>query len=807
MQPPTLPITGFRYTLNCAPRLESGGCAASLSDQRSENRARQRKRQADDRKAWLCSPAARSLEGEDQAPTKTNSLFIKQFAHTAAFLLFTTALFAQKAVDQNVFNYALQYTDAAWQFDGVPDEPFWAALPVMTAFHMKYPQVGTPSRQTEVRMAHNRRALLISAVCYDTSYQVVRSLKRDTRIDDNDGISFIIDPVNKGLQAYMFSVTSAGVMADALVLFGSDDPDFAWDQAWRAKTMVFNDRFTVEIEIPLSSIRFSGTHFTWGLNVVRTDQKNNEISTWTSMPLQITETNPAFTGALQWDEAPRPPAINAAVIPYVLGGLSQPGPGLATETVRQAGGDIKFAVTPTLNLDLTVRPDFSNVDVDEQQTNLTRFELNYPERRQFFLENSDLFSNFGFDFIRPFFSRRIGIDRDLQPTPLDFGARLSGNVNDRLRIGAMTVLSAPDSDLRRQSNSVVSFQQQLVGRSSIRGIAANRFSVGADRNDPLRSNTNAGIEVAYANDANTTEAWANIHRDFRPTRMAGSHFIQTGFIKRWGNHFFIADFVDLGANYVPDLGFVQRNQNYDAVRDTVVRIGQTMSYIGHNYYFKPLNRHFQQHMSNVESYTVRFHTGQIAEQWNALEMENVLTNTASLNVGFEYNMVNLPFPFVFTSGQPLPAGYYHMPLGRIEFFSDKRPATTFNTALSYSRFFVGDLFKVLGGITHRWQPWGSITVNAEHNRVTFPLPYSSENLWLVGPRFELNFSKSLFWTTFVQYNTQWDNLNVNSRLQWRFAPMSDLFVVYTDNYIPDTFMNKNRGIVVKLNYWLRVVKS
>ena len=170
-----------------------------------------------------------------------------------------------------------------------------------------------------------------------------------------------------------------------------------------------------------------------------------------------------------------------------------------------------------------------------------------------------------------------------------------------------------------------------------------------------------------------------------------------------------------------------------------------------------------------------------------------------------YQVVHLLYATAFTDYDPLPKGNYHFGNYHINYQSDQRKKFIFNGGIRLGTFYNGKIQQYIAGIRFRAQPWGNFGVDFEQNDLKFPDPYGKASLFLIAPRIEINFNNSIFWTTFIQYNTQNDNININSRFQWRYKPMSDLFVVYTDNYFSDPFLkNRNRALVFKLNYWLNL---
>jgi hypothetical protein len=254
------------------------------------------------------------------------------------------------------------------------------------------------------------------------------------------------------------------------------------------------------------------------------------------------------------------------------------------------------------------------------------------------------------------------------------------------------------------------------------------------------------------------------------------------------------------------MGFVNRIENYDALADSSIRkaFRQTFNSLQHRIF--PEGGRFGQHRFELENFTVWNQDFSLNESNLTFTYEGVFRNTANIAFDGSFTRNNLPFHTRFTSDRyiPLPPGQYdHLQAGA-SFSTDGRKRLIFTSKLRAGGFFNGNILQASATITWRAQPWGNFSLYAEEARLNFPSPYGRTSLLLIAPRVEVNFSNNLFWTTFLQYNNQNNNFNVNSRLQWRFKPMSDLFIVYTDNYFTDPMLkNKNRALVFKANLWLK----
>jgi len=466
---------------------------------------------------------------------------------------------------------------------------------------------------------------------------------------------------------------------------------------------------------------------------------------------------------------------------------------------------------------LTVNPDFSQVVVDRQVTNLNRFELFFPERRQFFQENADLFSGFGTGRSQPFFSRRIGITQDtatgeaIQNTIL-YGARLSGKINDRTRIGLLNTQTAAqlDNDLPSFNYTVGVLQRNIGARSNIALIGINKQAINAEDFSGSFSNFNRVIGGDY-NFSTKDNHWNG--------KFSQQFAITDSDIKdKFSNHWFVeystrkfrAEIFSLyiGAGYDAEVGFVPRKDIYLVSPEGSL-------------FFYPKD-------SNISKHTIFFDTRFIYKVGNEPDLAIDPWTLSDISLTTEWrmqfrNFANLQFEAnwqkillfddfdptqIQEDGQVL-AGNEEYAFARLfaSFRSDRSRKISYSLRTSLGQFYNGTRTGISGDIRFRFQPYASISLDYSYNNIRLAEPFVPVNLHLVRPRFDLTFSKKLFFTTFFQYNKQQDNLNVNARLQWRFKPASDFFLVYGDNYLTEDFSNlgvRNRAITAKFTYWLNL---
>ena len=578
--------------------------------------------------------------------------------------------------------------------------------------------------------------------------------------------------------------------------------DLNWDNKWVSAVKDYDDKWIFEAAIPFTSMRYKKGITEWGINFSRNDLKTTEKSSWTPIPRQFPTASLAYTGVLVWDKPPPTPGMNVSVIPYVLSSASKDYTAQSKTGYKQeVGVDAKIGVTSSLNLDLTIHPDFSQVDVDKQVTNLSRFELFFPEKRQFFLENNDLFANFGYANIRPFFSRRIGLG-----VPINFGARLSGKLSKDWRLGLMDVQTGAveEKGLPAQNFAVVSLQRKVFKRSNIGLIYVDKTSMnyhpGNDSGKTIYSqyNRNIGLEYNLASSSNLWTGKAFVMRSFSPGIQGNSmthaaHLLYNS--RKWNilwQHEYVGNGFNAEVGYVPRTGYIKVNPQVTK-------------------YFFPRSGHILSHGLQVNT------TYYFNEQFHRTDNENLLSyqltfrNRIILTGSAIHDYVELlrPFDPTNTGKDSLAKGTKHTwNTAGLDLVSQPQQLFTYSVSLRYGGYFAdGTRFTMNTEIGYRFQPYVSLALSTSYDDLHLPQPWGHTVFFLVGPKTDITMTNKLFFTTYLQYNEQQKNINFNARFQWRYQPASDLFIVYTDNYYPAPFFVKNRALVLKLNYWWNMVRT
>lgn len=718
--------------------------------------------------------------------------------------------YAQDATDVERRQLKITTTTEPIQIDGNLSENVWQTAPAVTNFELNQPIDGQRAKkQTVVQIIHDERYVYIAAKMWDDPDYIIQTLKRDNTAE-NDEFSVLIDPVGQRTNGFLFSTSAYGVQSEALISasgtgLSSTNLDLSWDNRWFSEVQRHADYWTVEIAIPFKTLRYKANIKEWGINFYRLEPGSNEIHTWSPVPRQFDFFDLGYTASMIWDKAPEKQGSNVSFIPYATTRMEQVNTesGKETDYKFDVGLDAKVAITPTLNLDLTVNPDFSQVEVDRQVTNLTRFNIFFPERRQFFLENADVFNEFGQFAERPFYSRRIGLDPSGQTVPINYGVRLSGNLNNRLRIGAFNMHSGAGDNGPAQNYSSLTFQQRIWERSSIKGIFLNRqaFSDGELQDDDY--GRNLGGEFNYSTSDGKWTALGGYLHSFKEGFEDKNQHVYGRFSYSGQQFRTFLTLQSMGENYFADMGFTGRLFNFNPLTNEVERIGFTQVANMMDYYIYPKNSEkVNFHWSGLENFIYFNHDIGLNEWYTRLRHFIFFKNTSQLRFRLNNNYIDLAVPFALTE-TPLPIGDYNMTEFNVQFNTDVRKLVNTEWFVVYGQFYNGTKLTYRGSLNYRVQPWGTFTLGIEQNHIRLPAPYGDLDLTLATGRFEVNFTNNLFWTTFLQYNTQADNFNINSRFQWRFAPMSDVFLVYTDNYVVDgMFGPKNRSLVLKMNYWL-----
>jgi hypothetical protein len=705
--------------------------------------------------------------------------------------------------------FTIKHIQEKITIDGKLDENIWTNGPTTSKFWQYFPSDSMVSKyQTEIFMAYDDAYIYVAAKCYSNSNKfVIPSYRRDYRAGGNDNVTFVFDTFSDNTNAFVFGMNPYGVMREALISNGGTDNttfNTFWDNKWNGASKIYDGYWICELAIPFSTLRFKEGIQTWKFNSYRFDTQTNETTSWNRIPQNQIVMNLAFTSDFNFEKPLKKTGANISVIPYLRTGLLTDYQPSSTNTSFQKGlgADVKVGVTPGLNLDLTVNPDFSQVESDRQIQNLSRFDISYsyPEQRQFFLENSDLFSSFGNQYATPFFSRQIGLAVDTvtnlyTPNSIQYGARLSGKIDNNWRVGLMNLQTGSDLErgISSANFSVFAIQRKFAKRSNISALLVNKETLSPEINKKLQPyNRAAAIEYNLASADNTWNGKFYYHTVMTPSLLdeKAATGTQLTYSKRkilvnWQHDW-------VGKGYDAEVGFVPRKN-----------IFHINPFVQLNYY--PRTKFINRYSFGVMFDQVNILNERKTDQFYGIYWTGVLQNSARFTVNLSRNFTYLfnAFDPTRSKNEALKAGesfkYTNL---QFEYFSDQRKVISTTSIGTIGQYFDGTIASMVGSVIYRFQPKGNITLNYSYSHIESSK--GKGNLFLIGPRADITFNKNLFWTTFLQYNSLINNININSRIQYRYKPVSDFYLVYTDNYSSESWMPKNRAILAKITYWLNI---
>ncbi len=698
--------------------------------------------------------------------------------------------------------------------DGQLDEEWYHTVPPSTGFIQSLPDEGAPAtEETEVWIGFDDENIYVSARVWDSAPEsewIANEMRRNTtQLRQNDTFGVVLDTFYDRRNAVTFYANALGAMADfSITNEGNFNPD--WNPVWDARTGRFDGGWTVEMEIPFKSLRYRpGSEQVWGIQLRRVIRHKNEwahltpVSRAAAGPGSLGIFRVSAFGTLAGIEAP-PPSRNLEAKPYATFGLRTERAdevGLDTDSFADVGLDVKYGLTQNLTLDLTYNTDFAQVEVDEQQVNLTRFDILFPEKRDFFLEGRGIF---GFA-LRPgsgggastpntpvlFFSRRIGL-HDGEPVPIRGGARVTGKAGP-FDVGALSVQTGSVGTLGVPTTNfnVLRLRRDVLERSSVGMLFADRSnSLDAD-----------GANRTYGGDASLVffEDMSLVGYYAR-TETPGMQDENDSYLARfaydadrWGLGL---DHLLVGAHFNPEMGFLRRADFRQSLASGRFSPRPASLEAVRKFTFQ----------GNL-SYITNARTGIVETRDRQLDFRTELENSDLFTATFTDVYEALGRPFTIPGGVTIPAGQYSDRQYEIGYnFGLHRPYSG-NLNVQYGGYYGGQRTSVSfdrGRIGIR--PQLSLEPGVSFNWVEHPEGNFATHLAVT--RVNYSFSPRMYFSGLVQYNTNTETLGSNLRFRWEYAPGSELFIVYTDDRnmaVLDRFSElSNRGLVIKVNRLLRI---
>ena len=697
-------------------------------------------------------------------------------------------------------------TDTPPRIDGRLDDPLYATITPLSDFIQTEPTPGAPATEkTDVWLFYDQKNIYVSVKCWEShpERRVANDMRRDSSgvSQGNDNIAFMFDTFHDKRNAFTFAVNSLGGRNDGQVT-NQRQYNADWNPIWTLKAQRSDDGWSFEAAIPFKSLRFGpGQAQTWGFNMVRTVRWKNEVAFLTRVPPSIGGNSgimySSFAATMTGLEAPGGSTHLLELKPFVTGSTTTDltaTPRLRNDLSGDAGIDAKYGITRNLTADFTVNTDFAQVEADEQQVNLTRFSLFFPEKREFFLENQGVFqfgvagAGVGGDVPLLFYSRRVGLDggRDV---PIGGGGRVSGRLG-RFNLGALQIGTRRSTEARTNATqfSVLRLKRDVLRKSSLGAMVTHRSQLQG------RPGTNDAYGVdgnfAFFNNLYLNTYWAE-------TQMTGksgdaqSYRAQLDYAAdRYGVQL---ERLHIGANFAPDIGFVRRadqRKNYALARFSPRLLGnktfRKLSWVGT--------------FSHVENGLGRLDTRDADASFTA-DLQNSDRFAVSAHNAYEF----VPAPFRAAGVVTVPVGAYRANTAKASYtFGPQRNAFA-TVSVEGGSFYGGTrLTTTVSGARVRLLTPFSVEPSLSINRLR--LPRGEATVQLLGSRVTYSLTPMSFVSALVQYNSSTNSLSVNARLRWEYVAGSELFVVYNEQRdtlgagYPDL---ANRAFIVKVNRLLR----
>jgi hypothetical protein len=690
----------------------------------------------------------------------------------------------------------------------IAGDPAWANATPITAFWQEQPDEGQPaSEKTDVRVIFTADTLYVGVQLFDREPGgiIVSDARRDAPMDDTDSFQMIVDTYRDRQNGFVFGTNPAGIEYDGQVTnegqgggglgFGNMQSggsgsgfNINWDGAWTVRTKITDQGWAAEFAIPFRTLRYpSTTDQTWGINFQRNIRRRNERSFWAPIPRQFNLYRVSLAGSLGGVQTPA--LRNLRITPYALGNALESGEVPVESTLLgDVGGDLKYSITPSLTLDATVNTDFAQVEVDDQQVNLDRFTLFFPEKRPFFLENAGFFSVGNPGEVDLFFSRRIGISDGGNSIPILGGGRVSGKAG-KFNVGMLNMQTDDYQDRIASTNfSVARVSRDLPNRSSIGAIFTNRQGVGDLNNDRAAGRT-YGIDGKWGV-GQTTMVTGFAAKTDTPGVTEGDYAYNVRSQTNRPQWDLNVAYQQVGSGFDPQIGFLSRRgyRKPDAMLMTRFR---PKDFIG----IQELRPHA----------TFRGFWGLDGfQETGFLHLDNhwQFRDSTEIHTGMNLTREGVRTPFEIFPGVIVPPGTYDHAEAQLVAMTNQGAPFSVSMRTTIGGFFGGDRLTL--NPTVRMRAGDKLTSELTYQRNKITLPGGEFTTNLVRARVSYSFSSRIFTQALIQYNDRADLWSMNFRFGWLQAANTGLFVVYTDTRglydLVERPERTDRSLIVKYSY-------
>lgn len=710
-------------------------------------------------------------------------------------------------------------SNSAPRIDGVLDEELWQRAAVISDFHQMNPvEYGEPSQRTEIRLFHTEEALYIGARMYEEDPSLIRAnvMRQNQSLLNDDSLNVMIDPYFDRRGGYLFEINANGVRVDGIYQNVSQ-VDRNWSGIWQAKSRIDAEGWTTEIRIPFQSLSFNPGNEQWGINFRRAIRRNGEEIAWISRNRLI---NPSIAGTAT-NMTGLQQGLGLDIVPYIIARQEKVfgSPGSEDRTIEPQL-DIYYKLTPQLNAALTLNTDFSATEVDDRVVNLTRFSVFFPERRDFFVRDADIFSfgrigngvpfgQEGNEAIpqaalqngRPFFSRTIGLSPAGAPLDLDAGAKLSGRAGN-WNLGSLIVRQGEDEA------TGVGAQSVFVGRAALNVLSESQVGVIATAGDTRseRDNSLVGADFRYRNSrlpggqVVDSEIWY---------MQSDSEIYTGGADAAWGLGVALPNtnrwrggysYKRIGNDFHPALGFINQRNIEDHALD-----------VGYRHFLPPRGK-LRSVYGGFDGYrNSNLSTGELISQIVDLRMNanNHSNDTVSAMVVQQREVLTRPFTIYRAAdggrSVVIPVGDYSFTRAQASISSGGQRKLAGSLSVSTGDYYDGESFERSASVT--WQPIPGYNFQTRYTENAITLPQGDFTVRQISFTSLINFTADLTWSNRIQYDNVSEGMGINSRLHWIPEPGREMYLVLnwglSDIDRDNRFESTTSDLSFKYNYTLR----
>ncbi len=688
----------------------------------------------------------------------------------------------------------------------VLNDPAWEKIPTTETFTQKAPDEGEPgTERTVVKVMYSDEFFYLSAVCYDTDSDgiIISDTRRDAPLNNTDSFMFLLDTFKDYQNGYVFGTNAAGIEYDAQITGGGEQSSMMarfsigtgggfnvnWDAAWQVSAQIGDFGWSAEFAIPFKTLRYKGDgEQAWGINFQRVVARKQEETHWAPISRQFTMNRLISAGTL--NGMVTPPSRNLKLMPYALGQQNRiEAEEFSTSSTGDFGMDAKVGVGSGLTLDLTYNTDFAQVEADEQQINLDRFSLFFPEKRAFFLENAGLFSvgeggSFWGPDIEMFFSRRIGIGEGGAQVPILGGGRITGSFGG-MKVGALSMRTDAVEDVTEENHySVMRLKKELPNRTYFGGMVTDLNHLGQDgyTNRGYALDGQLGIGelsqiVAFAGITDTPGLEKDKAYAYRLQAGRNTQQISTSL-----------GYTEVGQNFNPEMGYLKR-ENYRKWSGRIFTRFRPEDLFG--------LLEFRPHVDYTGYWKLDgFHE---SGRWH-IDTHWEFRSGFEIHTGMNLVKEGVIQDFEIASGVIVPASTYDDKEAQIMIMTNRTKAISFMSMNRIGGFFGGNRINLTPTMNIRFGDKFTSELSSQYNEVSLPGGDFITNL--IRARLTYSFSPRIYIQSLLQYNSQSDEWSMNWRFIWQQSAATGLYLVYneTQDYDGIPIQNQTRSIVVKYSY-------